>query len=171
MIRFQNVLKRSLQGVLKTSSKRLEDLLKMSWSRLENVLKMPWRRFRKTSWRRFEDVLARRLEYVLKTFGEYIRLDQDVLKTSWIRLLKTKMKDVFKKPSRRLHQDKCLLGIFSPETWFLCLLWHLYLFSWGSNFLLWKYISINRAHKYVSTSVLMHIEKTTRKHFSCLSRL
>ena len=138
MIRFENVLKRSLQDILKTSSKRLEGVLKTSWRRLEDVLKT---------------------------------LLQDVLKTSWRRMTKTIILVLIKTSSRRLHQGECLLGIFSPETWFLCLLWHLYLFSWGSNFLLWKYISINRAHKYVSTSVLMHIEKTTRKHFSCLSRL
>ena len=44
---------------------------------------------------------------VLETFsedveyGEYIRLDQDDLKTSWRRLLKTKTKDVFKTSSSR----------------------------------------------------------------------
>ena len=32
------------------------------------------------------------------------------MKTSWRCLLKTKTKDVFKKFSRRLHQDECLLG-------------------------------------------------------------
>ena len=66
----------------------------------------------------------RHLEEVLKTYSqdEYIGLDQDVLKTSsrrllktwgWgkhIRLLKTKKKDIFRKSSRRLHQDECLLG-------------------------------------------------------------
>ena len=30
--------------------------------------------------------------------GEYIHLNQDVLKTSWRRLLKTKAKDIFKAP-------------------------------------------------------------------------
>ena len=42
--------------------------------------------------------------------GECIRLDQDILKTSWRFPLKTKTKDVFKSSSRRLHQDRCLLG-------------------------------------------------------------
>ena len=57
------------------------------------------------------------LEDVLKTYyqDEYVRLDQDVLKMSWRRLLKTKTKDVFKTSSRRLHQDECLLG-----TWLIC---------------------------------------------------
>ena len=110
MIRLENVLKISLQDVLKTSWRcledvfqdvlktfwrRLEDVLKTSWKRLEDVLKMSWRRFCKTSWRCLEDVFARRLEDVLKTswkrledvlktYGqdEYIGLDQDVLKMS-----------------------------------------------------------------------------------------
>ena len=100
MIRLQNILKASLQDVLKMSwrrfCRRLEDVLKMSW---QDVLKMSWRPFGKTSWRRLEDVLARRLEDVLKmswqdvlkTYGQdrCIGLDQDVLKTSWRRLLKT----------------------------------------------------------------------------------
>ena len=66
---------RRLKDVLKTFSRRLEDVLKTSWRRFENVLR--------TSWRRLEDLL--------KTYGqdEYIGLDQDVLKTSWWRLLKT----------------------------------------------------------------------------------
>ena len=119
MIRLEDVLKISLQDVLKTSSKRFEDVLKMSWRHFS---------------RRLEDVLTfwRRLEDVLKTYGqdEYIGLDQDVLKTSsddvwlrqiysswsrrlnlfWRRLLKTKTKDVLKTSSRCLHQDVCLVG-------------------------------------------------------------
>ena len=65
MIRFENVLKRSLQDLLKTSSKRLENVLKTSSKRLEDVLKTPRRRLLK-----------------MYELGEYIRLDQDVLKTS-----------------------------------------------------------------------------------------
>ena len=83
MIRLQNILKASLQDVLKTFWRRLE----------EDVLK--------TSWRCLEDVFARRLEDVFKTYGQdkYIGLDQDVfwrrkakanilvlIKTSWRRL-------------------------------------------------------------------------------------
>ena len=95
MIHFENVLNRYLQDVWKTSSKLLEDFLKMSWRRLENVLKTPWRYL--------EDVFTRRLEGVLKTHDQddYIDLDQDVLKTSWRCLLKTKTKDVFKTSSSR----------------------------------------------------------------------
>ena len=91
MIHLENVLKISLQDVLKMSWRRLQNVLKTSWRCLEDVFK--------TSWRHFEDVLARRLEDVfktpcrcledvfedaLKTYGqdEYIGLDQDLLKTS-----------------------------------------------------------------------------------------
>ena len=79
MIHLENVLKISLQ-----------DVLKMSWRRFENVLK--------TSWKRLEDAL--------NTYGqdEYIGLDQDVLKTSSedMRLRRTysswwrRLEDVFK---------------------------------------------------------------------------
>ena len=100
MIRIENVLKTSLQ-----------DLLKLSWRRLENVLKMFWRCLEDIFPRRLENFLAKRLEDVWKTFlqdvllkmfsrrlgmmswrhledvlktypDEYISLDQDVLKTS-----------------------------------------------------------------------------------------
>ena len=104
MIHLEQVLKISLQDVLKTS-----------WRCLEDVLKMFWKRLSKKSWRRLEDVLKtswKRLKDVLKTYDqeEYVGLDQDVLKTFWRRILKTKMEDVFKTSSRRLHQDECLLG-------------------------------------------------------------
>ena len=64
MIRLENVLKTSLQDILKMPSKSLEDVFKTSWRCLEDFL---------------------------KTFL------QDVLKMFW----------------RRLHQDKCLLGLLS----------------------------------------------------------
>ena len=134
MIRFENVLKRSFQDVLKTF---LQDVLKKSWRcledvfvrRLEDVLKTFWRRLGKTSWKRLEDVLKTydQEDYigldqdVLKTswgrllkmyeLGEYIRLDKDFLKTFWRRLMKSKTKDVFKTSSRCLHQDDFLLGL------------------------------------------------------------
>ena len=131
MIRLQNILKASLQDVLKMSwrrfCRRLEDVLKTSWQDvlkmsskgLEDVLKVFLQDVLKTSWKR--------LENVLKTYGqdEYIGLDQDVWKTSWRRLLKMNDwgeyirldQDVFwrrrrKTSSRRLHQDECLLGMF-----------------------------------------------------------
>ena len=81
MIGLQNVLKTSLQDVFKTSWRRLED-----------------------AWRCLEDVLAKRLENVLKTcnYGEYIRLDQDVLKT--------KTKDVF------IKTNVCWVTAWSSQT-------------------------------------------------------
>ena len=116
MIHLENVLKRSLQDVLKMSwrhledvlkisSEHLEDILKMSSERLEDVLKMScarrledvFKNVLKTSW---QDVLKtswRRLENVLK--ASWRRKSQAtifvLIKTSWRRLLKTKTKDVF----------------------------------------------------------------------------
>ena len=104
MICPQNVLKRSLQDVLKTSWRRLQNVLNKSWRCLEDVLKTSWRRLGdvlKTFLKRcLEDVLRtswKRLKDVLKTYDQedYVGLDQDVLKTSWRRLLKTITKDVF----------------------------------------------------------------------------
>ena len=114
MVCLENVLKISLQDVLKMSWRHLEDVFKTSWWRLEDVLK--------TSWKRLEDAL--------KIYGQekYIGLHQDVfwrrkakvnifflIKTSW-RLLE----DVFwrrrrKTSSRRLHQGECLLGSYFPR--------------------------------------------------------
>ena len=113
MIRLENVLKISLQDVLKTSWRCLEDVfqevLKTSW---QDVLKMPWRRFEdvfKTSWRCLEDLFVRRLEEVLA------RRLEDVLKTSWRRRAKTNILVLSKTSWRRLHQDECLLGLFDKE--------------------------------------------------------
>ena len=75
----------------KTSWRSLEDILKASSKRLKDVLKMSWRRFCKTSWRRLVNVLKRSWQDVFNMFSqeEYIGLDQDVLKTSsedvWLR--------------------------------------------------------------------------------------
>ena len=158
MVCLANVLKISLQEVLKISWRRLQNVLKMSWRRPGDVLK--------TSWRRLEDVL--------KIYGQdkYIGLDQDVLKTSWRRkakanifvliktswrrLLKTKTKDVFKTSSRRLHQDECLLGrffflytikTFSSERRYL----KFYVFTqsiWGTTFSNHKYIMFSNSMIY-----------------------
>ena len=143
MVRLENVLKISLQDILKVSWRHLEDVFRTSWRRLEDVLKTPWRGLEdvlKTSWRRLENVLKKswkRLEDVLKTYGqdEYIGLDQDILKTSseevrlrrtyssWRGLLKTKTRDAFKTSSKRFHQDQCLLGC-EFEVLFVCdLIW------------------------------------------------
>ena len=95
---------RCLKDVLKTFPKRLEEVLKTCWRRLKDVLKAPWRRFCKTSWRYLGKMSWRR---IIKTNILVL------IKTSWRRLLKTKTKDFFKTSSRRLHQDECLLGMYS----------------------------------------------------------
>ena len=106
-------MKTSWRYLCKTCWRRVEDAFKTSWRRLEDVLKTFLQDAVKAFWRRLEKVLARRLEDVLKmswgrlqnvlktswrclenvfkTYGqgEYIGLEQDVLKTSWRRLLKT----------------------------------------------------------------------------------
>ena len=138
MIRLENVLKISFQGVLKTSSKHLEDVLNMSWRRfsktswrhIEGVLKMSWSRFCKTSWRCIEDVLKtswRRLEDIWprRIYWSWLRRLEDVFwkcmaKTNMFVLIKMssrRLEDVFwrrrrKTSSKRLHQDECLVGNF-----------------------------------------------------------
>ena len=124
MIRLENILKISLQDVLKTPSNRLGDVLKMSWRRfsrcLQNVLKTSWRCLEdvfasrledvwETSWRRLGKTSWWRLENVLKTSSDNVRLRRTY--SSWSR----RLEDVFwrwrrKTFSRRLHQDECLLG-------------------------------------------------------------
>ena len=105
MVRLENLLKISLQDVLKMSwryledvfktswrrledalkrsRRRFEDVLKMSWRRLENALKMSWRRFSNTSWRRLEDVWPIRIYWswsrrLLETYkySEYVCLEE-----------------------------------------------------------------------------------------------
>ena len=127
MIRLENVLKISLQDVLKMSWRHLQNVLKTSWRCLEDVLKTSRRRLGKTSWGRLEDVLETfwrrledvcprriywswpiRLEDVLKMSSEDVRLRRTY--SSWSkRLFKTKTKDVFKTSSlRRIFAGKCL---------------------------------------------------------------
>ena len=109
----KDILKTSLQDVLKTSSKRLQDALKISW------------RFCKTSSRVLKkvlksnhqddyihvDVFARRLEeksFVLKTNhqDEYIYVDHYILKT-WLR-------QIYSSWSRGLEgeDERCLQDVF-----------------------------------------------------------
>ena len=102
MIHLENVLKISLQDVLKMSWRCLQnflktswicledvfqDVLKMSWRRLEDIFKTSWRSFCKTSWRHLENVLKtswRRLEEVWprRIYWSWPRRLEDVLKTS-----------------------------------------------------------------------------------------
>ena len=122
MIRLENVLKTSLQDILKMPWRRLQYALKTFWSlledvlarRLQDVLKTFLQDVLKTSWKYLEDVLARRLENVLKTSWRCMTKTNILvlIKTSWRHLLKTKMKGVFKTSSRRLHQDEFLLEKF-----------------------------------------------------------
>ena len=132
MIRLENVLKISLQDVLKMSWRHLEDVFKTSWRCLEDVLKTSWRRLEdvlKTSWKRLENVLKtswRRMaktNILVLTKLSWRRLEDTfwrhkakankfvLVKTSSRRYLKTKTKDVFKTFSRRLQLDECLLGL------------------------------------------------------------
>ena len=103
MIRLENVLKISLQGVLKISWRRIEDVFRMYWRLLEDVLKTflqdvlqtSWQGVLKISWRRLEDAWLRQIYY------------------SWPK----RLEDVFlrqrrKTSSRRLHQDM-LAGVLS----------------------------------------------------------
>ena len=86
MIRLENVLKISLQ-----------DLLKMSWRRLQNVLKMSWRCFCKAS---FEDFLKTSWQDVLKTSWSHL---ENFLKTPWRRMAKTNILVMTKTSWRRLE--------------------------------------------------------------------
>ena len=145
MIRLENVLKTSLQGVLKMSWRRLEgvlnaffqDILKASW---QEVLKMSWRHLEgvfKTSWRRLEEVWPkwkywswpRRLEDALKTSSEEVSLRR--IYSSW---------------SRR--QDKCLLGKYcdSMRTASLQIYWVLHWSGTYDN----KYGSMLTASSHIS---------------------
>ena len=85
MIRFENVLKTSLQDVLRTFLRRLEDVLKTF---LQDVLN--------TAWKRLEDVWARWIHW------SWARHLQHVF---WRRRWKTS--------SRCLHQDECFLGFYN----------------------------------------------------------
>ena len=124
MIRLENVLKTSLQDVLKISWIRLEGVFKTSWRHLEDVLKTFlqdvlktfWRRFEdtlKTFWRRLQEVLERLLEDVLKMYwkrlknilkthgqGKYTGLDQDVF---WRRMTKENIFFLIKTSWRHLE--------------------------------------------------------------------
>ena len=86
MIRLENVLKTSLQDVLKISWRRLEDVFKTSHRRLENVFKTPWRRL--------EDVWPRRI------YWSWSRRLEDVF---WRPLSKANMFVLIKTSSRRLE--------------------------------------------------------------------
>ena len=129
MICLENILKISLQYVLKMSWRFLEDVLKTFWKRLEDVWKL-LEDVLKTSSKRLKDVFARsledvfenvwkkswqdvlktswkRLEDVLKTYGqdEYIGLDQDVLKTSSEEVRLRRAYSSWRRPRRTKTKD------------------------------------------------------------------
>ena len=117
MIRLENVFKTSLQDVLKMSWKRFKDALAR---RLKNVLKISWSRMTKvltkTSWRRLEDIFWR---YMTK-MNIFVLIKISSSSSSWRCLLKTKIKDVFKTSSRRLHQDEYFLTRLFINRFRLC---------------------------------------------------
>ena len=127
----------NLENILKTS---LQDVLKMSWRRLRDVLKKFLLDIFKTFWRRLEDVLKTFLQDVLKTYeqDEYIGFDhegEDVLKMyDWGQYIGL-YQDVFwrrtrKTPSRALHQEECLLGYhLSFPTWSITIVLSVFLQS------------------------------------------
>ena len=62
------------------------------------------------------DSSLKRLSIFTKEFSWRRMVKTNILvltKTPWRFLLKTKTKDVFKTSSKRLHQDECLVGLFS----------------------------------------------------------
>ena len=128
MIRLENVLKISLQDVLKTSWRCLEDVfqdvLKTFWRRLQNVLKMSWRRFCKTSSRRLQDLWPRRIYWSWPRRLEDVMLRQTY--SSWSRCLE----DVFK-TSSEVEDEKGLRDAFIKTN--VC--WELHRTNQGSNFL------------------------------------
>ena len=92
MIRLENFLRVSLQGVLKMPWRRLQNVLKASWRCLEDALK--------TSCRNVFNASSRCLQDVLKTPSRCL---QDVLKTSWRRIAKTNILVLSKTSWRRLE--------------------------------------------------------------------
>ena len=128
MVCLENVLKISLQEVLKVSWRHLEDVFKTSWRRLEDALKRSWRCFEdvfKTSWRCLEDVFARSLEDVLKTswkrledvwpkriYWSWPRCLEDVF---WRRKAKANI-FVFIKTSSEDEDERCLQEVFKTSS-------------------------------------------------------
>ena len=128
MIRFENVLKRSLQDVLKTSWRRVEDTLKTSWRHMTKTIILV---LIKTSWswsrhllKRYElgeyiCLWSRLLQDVLKAYDQddYIGLDQDVLKTSSEDEGERLLQGVFKASSSRWMFAGVGLNSFAYNKW------------------------------------------------------
>ena len=129
--RLRNVLNASRRRVNKNSlswwyalKTSWRYLFKTSWRRLEDFLKTCLQDVSKTSWRRLEDVWPRR------KYWSWPRRLEDVFwrrkaKANIFVLIKTssrRLQDVFwrriqKTSSRRLHQDKRLLGCKKRCSW------------------------------------------------------
>ena len=117
MARLENVLKISLQDVLKMSWRHLEDVFKTSRRPFEDALKRSWRYLEevlKTSWRRLEDIWPSQI------YWSWPRRFEDVfwrrkakanifvlIKTSWRRL-----EDVLWR-RRRKTSSRCLQDVFN----------------------------------------------------------
>ena len=123
MIRLENVLKISLQDVLKTSWRCLEDVFAR---RLEDVLKTSWRRLEDVWTRRIYWSWPRRLEDVLRTSSEDVWLIR-IYSSSSRRLLKTKVNNVFKTSSTwRMFAGFSFIYCFHylyTNYWHLLLFW------------------------------------------------
>ena len=124
-ISLQDVLKmswRRLENVLKTSWRRLEEILKMFWRRLEDVLKTSWRSFGETSWRYLEDVFWRRKARAnIFRANIWSRRLEDVLKTSSEDKDKRHLQDVFKtSSSRRMFVGKSAKHEKLGKYWSYC---------------------------------------------------
>ena len=96
---------RRLENVFSITLFVFQDVLKTSWRRLQDIFTI---RLPKTFSRR---VCKTSCNYVFKTFSRRL---QDVLEDKkmlhWRRL--TRLQDVFKASSVRLHQGECLLGTY-----------------------------------------------------------
>ena len=73
------------------------------------------------------------------------------LEMSWRRLLKSKAKNIFKTSSRRLNQDKCLLGfaIISIDFLFVC----------NNKYYLQVYL-VNFASNVVNNQMIDYLDET-----------
>ena len=155
MIRLENVLKTSLQDVLKMywrrfcirSLRHFENMT--SW---QDVLKMSWRRFSKTSWRSFENLLKASW--------------QGIFKTSWKRLEDVWPKQIYCSWPRRLEDVfwRCIIKanifVLIKTSWR-----HLEDVSWR-----WKTFSRCLENVFIKTDVRWALSKLIFTHSaSCWS--
>ena len=96
---------RRLENVFSITLFVFQDVLKTSWRRLQDIFTI---RLPKTSSRRLQVVFARRLAIISSRRLQDVLEDKKML--HWRRL--TRLQDVFKASSVRLHQGECLLGTY-----------------------------------------------------------